>query len=102
MDAPGSMWQSDGDVIYRTDAVGERVGVFPATCRRGEHSLDNVGYRAHDTGEGFLQISCNACFQETPPRYDHYWVLRLSGPAPARAEIDDQPYLNLLRAVQLS
>jgi hypothetical protein len=95
MDAPGSPWQPDLDLIYRTDALGVRVGVLPATCRRGEHSLHQAGYRAHDTNSGYLHVSCNACHGEVPPRPDHYWALRLTGPAPARAELDDEPYLGL-------
>jgi hypothetical protein len=95
MDAPGSTWRPDADVVYRIDSTGERIGVLPATCRTGEHSLHKVGYRAHDTGAGYLHISCNACFQRTPPRPDHYWSLRLNGPTPPRAELDDTPYLKL-------
>ncbi|MET0134979.1 MAG: hypothetical protein ABW215_15475 [Kibdelosporangium sp.] len=95
MDVPGSTWQPDGDLIYRTDALGERIGILPATCRRGEHSLHRVGYRAHDTQAGHLQLSCNACFATTPPRSDHYWALRLTEPTPARAELDDEPYRHL-------
>jgi hypothetical protein len=68
----------------------------PATCRRGEHSLHAVGYRAVDTGAGFLNVSCNACATRTPPRPDYYWALRITDPPPARAELDDRPYVNLL------
>ena len=96
MDAPGSTWQSDGDMLYRTDTLGGRIGVLPATCRRGEHSLHKVGYRAHDTGTGFLHLSCNACYKDTPPRADHFWALRLTGPTPPQAELDDEPYMNLM------
>jgi hypothetical protein len=96
MDAPGSRWRPDGDLIYRTDQHGTRIGVLPATCRSGEHSLHRVGYRAHDTNAGHLQISCNACHNRTPPRADHYWSLRLTEPTPERAELDDEPYQGLL------
>jgi hypothetical protein len=99
MDAPGSRWQPDGDLVYRTDGQGIRVGVLPATCRRGEHSLHAVGYRAHDTGAGHLQVSCDACNKYVPPVRDQYWALRLTGPTPERAELDDTPYLELRKRI---
>jgi hypothetical protein len=96
MDAPGSAWKPDADVIYRIDELGERIGVIPATCRNGEHSLNRVGYRAHETPDGnYLHISCNACAGRTPPRPDHYWALHLTGPKPRRAEMNDDPYQDL-------
>jgi hypothetical protein len=49
MDAPGSAWKPDADVVYRIDELGERIGVIPATCRNGEHSLHRVGYRARNS-----------------------------------------------------
>jgi hypothetical protein len=85
MDASGSQWHSDGDLIYRTDELGVRIGVLPATCRLGAHSLAQVGYRAHNTQEGTLTVRCNAC-------RDTSWRLRLTGEPPARAELDDLPY----------
>jgi hypothetical protein len=83
-------------VVYRKDATGARVGVTPATCRRGEHALHQVGYRAHVADTGILKISCNACHDRQPPRFDHYWSLRLDGLPPDRAELDDGPYQDLL------
>jgi hypothetical protein len=79
---------SDGDLIYRTDELGARIGVLPATCRLGLHSLAQVGYRAHNTPEGHLSVSCNGC-------HDTSWTLRLTEEPPARAELDDQPYRRL-------
>ncbi len=99
MDAPGSRWKPDGDLIYRTDRYGGRVGILPATCRHGDHSLHTVGYRAHDS-EGCLRIVCQACISQTPPRRDNYWALRLTEPTPPRAELDDSPYEELRRTLR--
>ncbi|MEV4317146.1 hypothetical protein [Actinocrispum sp. NPDC049592] len=92
MDAPGSRWTPHGDLLYRTDRHGTRVGILPATCLRGEHSLHAVGYRAIETGDGHLRVVCQACVSQTPPYPDNYWTLRLTEPTPARAELDDAPY----------
>jgi hypothetical protein len=97
MDAPGSTWQPHGDVVYRVDNLGARVGVLPATCLRGDHSLHAVGYRAYQH-EGHVQILCNACNGHKPPRPDSYWALRTAPPLPARAELDDGPYRDLILA----
>ncbi|MGZ3140446.1 hypothetical protein ACVDFE_00215 [Lentzea chajnantorensis] len=78
----------DAQVRYRIDA-GERVGVLPASCKRGKHSLTQVGYRATTHGD-VLHVSCEACAAEPNP--DHYWTLQLEGALPARAELDDGPY----------
>lgn len=87
----GELATADAEVRYRIDGTGERIGVLPATCRATTHSLHAVGYRAFITeGDGTLQISCNACPAANNP--DHYWWLTLNGPAPERAELDDEPY----------
>jgi len=73
-DPVGSNWQPHGDVKYRVDALGARIGVLPATCLRGAHSLHTVGYKARQL-DSHVQIICNACNDETPPRPDYYWAL---------------------------
>lgn len=82
----------DTQVRYRSDA-GERIGVLPASCKRGKHSLATVGYKAtaHDA---VLNLSCEACAAEPHP--DHFWVLQLEGDPPARVELDDQAYRGVL------
>ncbi|MBP2330609.1 hypothetical protein JOF56_010994 [Kibdelosporangium banguiense] len=95
-DPVGSKWQPHGDVVYRIDRLGARVGILPATCLRGEHSLDAVGYKANQTAT-HLQIVCTACVGSTPPRWDNYWALRTTPPLPDRAELDDGPYQDLIR-----
>ncbi len=97
MDAPGSPWKPHGDLIYRTDRHGTRVGILPATCLRGEHSLHALGYRAIETGDGHLEVVCQACVSQTPPYPDNSWILRLTEPTPTRAELDDAPYQSLRR-----
>lgn len=63
--------------------------MLPASCKRGKHSLAEVGYKA-TVQDAVLNLSCQACAAEPHP--DHFWVLGLEGDPPARAELDDEPY----------
>jgi len=81
------------DVVYRGDGLGNRVSVFPATCRSGEHQLGQEGYRAVEHG-GLVVVSCVPCATAHPGR--HAWVLRVVGAATRSAELDDLPYLRLV------
>lgn len=87
-------------MVYRVDAGGARVGVIPLTCRHGEHSLHVVGYTHYVTDTNVLAVSCKACAGCSPPRWDHYWTFQLSGELPDRAELDDEPYRQLVVRVQ--
>lgn len=95
----GASWRPHGKVVYRVDPTGARVGVLPATCRRGPHSLHKVGYRATEAA-GVLHVSCSACGDTTPPHPQHYWALETSGPPPDRAELDDRPYAEPLAEIR--
>jgi len=81
----------DGLVSYRVDPGGERVVVLPATCRAGRHSLVVAGYRAVANGAG-IAVECQACRVDgvSPAA----WHFGTAGPLAARAEFDDQPYLD--------
>nr|CTQ93330.1 hypothetical protein [Kibdelosporangium sp. MJ126-NF4] len=91
----GSKWQPHGDVHYYVDALGARVGTLPATCRRGLHSLHEVGYQAYQHAS-HVSVRCDACQQEIPPPPNAYWALRTTPPLPDRAELDDTPYRDLI------
>ncbi|GAA5169255.1 MULTISPECIES: hypothetical protein [Amycolatopsis] len=81
----------DGLVNYRVDPHGERVVVLPAICRAGRHSLVVAGYRAVADSAG-VAVECQACRAEgvSPAA----WHFGTAGPLAARAEFDDQPYLD--------
>jgi hypothetical protein len=81
--------QFDGDARYRTDGVGTRSVVVPATCRQAVHRLGTVGYRLTGTGE-VLRVRCNACAAAGEPK--HSWILHGAGPLANIAELDDEPY----------
>jgi hypothetical protein len=90
----GRNWRPDGAVRYRTDpASGQRVGVLPETCKRGQHSLHQVGYTARTRPPDLLVIACNACRAALDP--DYAWTLTLTQPTPPRAELDDMVYLDI-------
>lgn len=84
-------------VHYRTDGSLGRVGILPATCKRGLHALATVGYRATEpaggVAGGVVRVSCAAC--AALPHPDHAWRLATTPPAPAAAELDDRPYAHL-------
>lgn len=85
----------DMAVRYRVSNIGERVAILPATCKVGTHSLARVGYRAQASEqEGVVRVSCNACNENVD--VDHFWALTLVGVPPARVELDDQPYADVV------
>ncbi|UVS80613.1 hypothetical protein [Actinokineospora sp. UTMC 2448] len=86
--------EPDGEVRYHRDSIGARVGVLPATCKVGIHSVSKTGYRAIERN-GVLYLSCTACSEDLDP--DHFWALRTDGPSPSRIELDDAPYLAMTR-----
>lgn len=90
--------QPDGTVRYRTDAAGERIVILPATCKRGRHSLAATGYRAI-MGDGELHIRCTACAADLD--LDCSWRLIAIGPSPERAELDDEPYVDVVPRPQV-
>ncbi|WP_431907727.1 hypothetical protein [Amycolatopsis thermoflava] len=81
----------DGLVNYRVDPHGERVVILPTTCRVGRHSLVVAGYRAVADSAG-IAVECQACRAEGVSRAA--WHFGTAGPVAARAELDDQPYLD--------
>ena len=90
-DGVGTNSRVDGDVQYRVTEHGTRVGILPATCKRGLHSLAETGYSHTDSDkENLLHITCPMCLAEPHP--DHTWRLRTTPPAPAAAELDDSAY----------
>lgn len=61
----GQAVRPDGAVRYRADASGRRVGVLPATCKRGLYSLAETGYSHTDNDEeNLLRITCPVCLGE--------------------------------------
>lgn len=83
----------DGAMRYRIDVhTGRRIGILPATCKRGEHSLTEVGYQATEH-DGVLHVTCRAC--RAVPKPDHSWHLTTTPPAPDAAELDDSTYANI-------
>ncbi len=80
-------------LVYRTDGFGGVLAVLPSTCRRGLHQLGVTGYRATEGG-GVVRVRCDVCAACTAA--GSTWVLRTTGPAANRAELDDVPYLALL------
>ncbi|WP_285610526.1 hypothetical protein [Actinokineospora globicatena] len=86
---------ADVAVRYRTSDIGERVAILPATCKVGAHSLARVGYRAQASEQdGVVRVSCNACNENVD--VDHFWALTLVGAPPARVELDDTPYADVV------
>ncbi|KAA2252360.1 hypothetical protein F0L68_35490 [Solihabitans fulvus] len=83
----------DGDLRYRVDHVGATVAVLPATCKAGQHSLTVTGYRAV-ASEGELHVSCRACTLTLVA--DSTWRLTIARPSTERAELDDEPYRDVL------
>lgn len=95
-------WRPDGHVRYRTIAHGQRVGIIPRHCKLRRHDLSVTGYTAkvrrgsdqHPAErDDLLVVACTACNRDRNP--DYAWTLVLSGPAPARAEMDDGPYADI-------
>lgn len=89
--------QMDGDLTYRCDSTGRLVALLPARCKLGRHTLGHSEFRAvvHD---GEARISCLACATDGA---DHFWRLTATAPAPDRAELSEELYLELaLRRAQ--
>ncbi|MCP2242485.1 hypothetical protein [Lentzea aerocolonigenes] len=86
--------QMDGQLTYRFDTTGRRVALLPARCKLGRHTLGHSQFRAvvHD---GEAHISCLACATDTP---DHFWRLTATAPAPDRAELSEELYLDLVQS----
>lgn len=80
---------ADADALYRTDGIGRRAVIVPATCRSGRHALAVGGYRLTE-GSGLLQVRCDTCAAQGDPR--HSWFLRTTGLVANYAELDDAPY----------
>lgn len=83
---------ADGALRYRSDGLGGRVAVLPATCRRGLHPLATNGYRALMHSEE-LELRCTACATAGEP--GGTWHLTSRGQLPERAELDDELYTDL-------
>lgn len=97
-DGVGANARADGDVRYRV-AHGVRIGILPATCKRGLHSLARCGYiHSVDDTQNLLRITCLVCCAEPHP--DHTWRLRMVPPAPAAAELDDSFYRDVVPQFQ--
>lgn len=80
----------DGPVRYRIDGTtGRRIGILPATCKRGKHALHLMGYEASER-DGELRLACLSCQADRDP--DYAWRLTTTPPAPDAAELDDRPY----------
>lgn len=83
---------TDGTLRYRSDGLGGRIAVLPATCRRGLHALATTGYRALMHSEE-LELRCTACGTAGDPAGT--WHLTSRGQLSERAELDDAPYSDL-------
>jgi hypothetical protein len=90
--------RTDASLVYRYDRLGDCVGVIPATCRRGIHSLWTVGYDwMRDIN--ILKLSCRGCSEGHRPAWDSAWSLLLTRPDPERVEMDDGPYISVISAL---
>lgn len=94
--APGSRPDTDDQLMLH--ARGQRSTLNrlykPARCKLGRHILGHSQFRAvvHD---GEAHISCLACATDTP---DHFWRLTATAPAPDRAELSEELYLDLVQS----
>lgn len=84
--------QPDGQLLYRYDSTGRLVALLPGRCKLGQHVLDPSEYRAV-VQDGETRISCEDCAAEG---IDHRWRLTTTIPAPQRAEVSDEFYLDLI------
>lgn len=91
LDHIGDGVRADGLVRYRIDRDGARIGVLPATCKRGLHTL--VENYTASAESGTLRVTCETC--ANAPHPDHSWRLELSGEPPERAELDDTAYVDI-------
>lgn len=84
--------QMDGKLTCRRDSTGRLVALLPARCKLGRHTLGHFEFRAvvHD---GEARISCLACATDGS---DHSWRLTSTAPAPERAELSEELYVELV------
>ncbi|OLT43779.1 hypothetical protein BJF85_21395 [Saccharomonospora sp. CUA-673] len=83
----------DGALRYRVDYTGTTIAVLPATCKGGRH-LVIPGVSRAIAVEDEVRIDCPVC--AATPGADATWRLSSSGPSPDRAELDDEPYGDLI------
>jgi hypothetical protein len=82
----------DAPLRYRIDRTGTTVAILPATCRSGLHALTSHQTRVV-MQEGEVRISCPACAANGS---ESCWRLSTSKPAPERAEMSEEFYLDLM------
>jgi hypothetical protein len=84
--------QMDGNLTYRRDSTGRLIALLPARCKLGRHILGRSEFRAivHD---GEARISCLVCATDGA---DHSWRLTATAPAPERAELSEELYVELV------
>ena len=91
--SPHPTTQPDGALRYRVDSTGTTIAVLPATCKGGQH-LVILGVNRAVATAGEVCVSCPAC--AAIPGVDASWRLTSSRPSPDRAELDDEPYGDLV------
>jgi hypothetical protein len=91
--SPPSALAPDGALRYRVDQTGSTIAVLPATCKGGRHFVVPGVSRAIAAG-GEVRVHCPAC--AATPGVDANWRLTSSRPSPDRAELDDEPYGDLI------
>ncbi|HEX7303827.1 hypothetical protein [Lentzea sp.] len=82
----------DGHLTFTHDSTGRPVALLPARCKLGRHTLGHNRFRAV-VRDGEAHISCLACATDTA---DHFWRLSATAPAPDRAELSEERYLELV------
>lgn len=93
MTPPPSTPAPDGALRYRVDQTGTTIAVLPATCKGGRHIVVPGVSRAIFAG-GEVRVDCPTC--AATPGVDASWRLTSSHASPDRAELDDQPYGDLI------
>ncbi|ANZ41653.1 hypothetical protein BBK82_42605 [Lentzea guizhouensis] len=83
----------DGNLTCRYDSTGQLVALLPARCKLGRHTLAHSQFRAV-VQNGEAHIRCLACAADNS---DHSWRLTSTTPAPDRAELSEERYLELTR-----
>ncbi|MCK2238181.1 MULTISPECIES: hypothetical protein [unclassified Crossiella] len=90
----------DGALRYRVDQSGTTIAVLPATCKGARHNVIPGVSRVIFAG-GEVCVHCPAC--AATPGVDASWRLTSNRPSPDRAELDDEPYGDLiLRRVRIA
>ncbi len=93
MSSPLPPAQSDGALRYRVDPTGTTIAVLPATCKGGAHRVV-PGLSRAIAADGEVHVICPAC--AATPGVDASWRLISSRPSPDLAELDDEPYGDLI------